>query len=257
MHGRHRLIVREGAVRTTMYADHTVTMNEELYDLVDDPGERRDLAPAQPDLVAEMRARLDAALKNVPVAGSAAALAGSGADGAAKPPVIHLRFAGGGRARRVSGTITLGDAKTKARSFTVDPVELGRDALTITGEKASIAFSTNASATVGFDIVVDPPAAPVTWDLYLDDQPWPDDAVFGGPYGLLAPSLRRGIASDEARSFALAGVLPQIDPRRDTGVFVTRDRRGETDVTAARSGENDSARDEETKRLLREWGYAK
>ena len=254
IHGRHRLIVREGLVRTTMYADHTVTANEELYDLVDDPGERHDLAPTSPDLVAEMRARLAAALQNVPVAGSAAAIAGPAED-ATKPPVIHLRFAGGGKGRRVSGTLTIGDAKTKARGFTVDPVELGRDALTITGEKASIAFSLSTTAAVGFDIVVDPPGAPVGWDLYLDDQPWPEGAVFGGPYGLLAPTLRHGIAGDEARLFARAIALPPIDPRRDVGLFVTRERRGELDLAAAPQG--DPAGAEETARLLREWGYAK
>jgi hypothetical protein len=259
IHGRHRLIVREGPVRTTIYADHTVTSNEELYDLTDDPGERHDLAPAQPDLVAEMRARLDAALNNVPVAGSAAALAAG--DEGTKPPVIHLRFAGGGKARRVSGSLTFGDARTKARSFTIDPVELGRDALTITGEKASIAFMTSASATatVGFDIVVDPPAAPVTWDLYLDDRPWPDDSVFGGPYGLLARSLVHGLAADDARALAAAPALPTIDPRRDVGVFITRDRRAGGDEGAARSGDRDRDPEgaEETARLLREWGYAK
>ena len=256
IHGRHRLIVREGPVRTTLYADHTVTSNEELYDLTDDPGERHDLAPAQPDRVAEMRARLDAALKNVPVAGSAAALAAGDEGDGSKPPVIHLRFAGAGKARRVSGTLTFGDARTKARSFTIEPVELGRDALTITGEKATIAFMTSASvtATVGFDIVVDPPAAAVTWDLYLDDLPWPDDGVFGGPYGLLARSLRHGIAADDARAFAAAPALPTIDPRRDVGVFITRDRRG----GGERSGDLESAEGaEETARLLREWGYAK
>jgi hypothetical protein len=256
IHGRHRLIVREGLVRTTLYADHTVTSNEELYDLTDDPGERHDLAAAQPDRVAEMRARLEAALKNVPVAGSAAALAaGAAGDDGTKPPVIHLRFAGGGKARRVSGTLTFGDARTKARSFTVDPIELGRDAITITGEKASIAFMTSASvtATVGFDIVVDPPAAPVAWDLYLDDLPWPADGVFGGPYGLLARSLAHGIAAEDARALAAAPALPTIDPRRDLGVFITRDRGG----AGERSGDPDPESAEETARLLREWGYAK
>jgi choline-sulfatase len=253
--GRHRLITREGLVRTTMFEGRTVTVSEELYDLVDDPGERHDLAKTSPDLVAEMRARLAAALENVPVAGSAAALAGP-ADDPIKPPVIHLRFAGGGRAHRVSGTFTVGDAKTKARSFTVDPVELGRDAVTPRAEKASIAFATSPTATVGFDIVVDPVSAPVTWDLYLDDQPWPPGAVFGGPYGLLAPALRGGLAGDEARLAARANALPSIDPRRDLGVFVTRERRGESDRGAADPA-GDPAGAEETARLLREWGYAK
>jgi arylsulfatase A-like enzyme len=255
--GRHRLITREGLVRTTMFEGRSVTVNEELYDLVDDPGERHDLAPTSPDRVAEMRARLAAALANVPVAGSAAALAGP-ADDPTKPPVIHLRFAGGGQAHRVSGTFTVGDARTKARAFTVDPVELGRDAISIRAEKASVAFATSPTATVGFDIAVDPVSAPIAWELYLDDQPWPVDAVFGGPYGLLSPALRGGLAGEEARATARANALPPIDPRRDLGLFVTRERRGESDPASAADGDPAGARGaEETARLLREWGYAK
>ena len=248
MHGRHRLLVRDGAARTTTFADRTVTVNEELFDLVDDPGERRDLAKDHPDLVAEMRARLVAAIAKVPVAGSLAAT--SPAEDAT-PPTIHLRFVGGGRARRVSGALALGDAKNKARAFTVEPIELGRDALKIAGDRAEIALTTSPSAAVGFDIVVDPPETPVKWDFYLDDQPWPDQAVFGGPYGLLAPGLRRGLATEEARLQAQSPLLPPIDPRRDVGMFVVRERRGE-----ASEAHDDGEGAEEMARLLREWGYA-
>ena len=253
MHGRYRLIVKEGPARTTILPDKVVTVAEELYDLVDDPGERRDLAPGRPDLVAEMRARLVAALQNVPVAGSAAVIA-SAAD-LGKPPTIHLRFAGGARPHRVTGSIVIGDAKTKPRTFTIDPVvELGKDALKITGAKAELAFTTSPSLALGFDIVVDPPSTPVTWDLYFDDKPWSDDGVFGGPYGLLAPALRHGMTTEEQRLGAQSTLLPPIDPRRDVGVFVVRERRGEVAVEAIKDDGDEGA--EEMARLLREWGYA-
>jgi hypothetical protein len=249
MHGRHRLLVREGPARITMLPDRTVTVAEELFDLVDDPGERVNLAPTHPELVAELRARLTAALANVPVAGSAAATAPE--DG--KPPVVHLRFAGAARARRVSGVITVGDAKLRPRSFTLEPVDLGRDAFKLTGNKAELAFTTSPRGPVGFDLVVDPPATPVSWELYLDDAPWPDDATFAGPYGLAAPLLRGGIKSDDARLLAQASLLPSLDPRRDLGLFVARERRG-GESTEAREESDESA--EEMARLLREWGYA-
>ena len=251
MHGRHRLIVRDGAARTTTFADRTVTVNEELFDLVDDPGERRDLARDNPDLVREMRARLVAAIAKVPVAGSIAATAAPATEDA-RPPTIHLRFVGGARARRVSGAIAIGDAKNKPRAFTVEPIELGRDSLKIAGERAEIAMTTSPAAAVGFDIVVDPPTTPVTWDLYLDDARWPDDAVFGGPYGLLTPALRHGMENDAERLLAQASLLPPIDPRRDVGVFIVRERRGE--VSETRDEADEGA--EEMARLLREWGYA-
>ncbi len=151
-----------------------------------------------------------------------------------RPPVVHLRFVGGGSARRVSGTITIGDAKAKPRSFDVQPVELGRDAFKADGEKLDVSFRTSASVPVGFDVVVDPPGTPVGWELWLDDEPWPEDGVFGGPYGLPAPLLWRGIASDDARASAEATALPSIDTRHDVGLFVVRERPREGEGAARR-----------------------
>ena len=250
MHGQYRLLVREGLARTTMLKDRTVTASEELYDLAVDPGERHDLAAARPDLVAEMRARLTAALKNEAVVGTAAATAG---EGSAKRPSIRLRFVGGAQARRVSGAITVGDAKSKASSFTIEPVELGHDSVKLAGDRATLALTTSAASAVGFDITVDPPATPVTWDLSLDDQAWPAEAVFGGPYGLVAPALRGGMTTDESRLVAAAAFLPSIDPRRDVGVFIIRERGGDTSEAPR---EDDPEGAEEMARLLREWGYA-
>jgi hypothetical protein len=262
MHGRWRLLAREGAARIVIQGDKARESDYELYDLVEDPGERHDLAGRKPEIVAEMKARLEAALKNVAVAGSGhTPAAASGAPAAAsalaqadaqKPPILHLRFVGGAQARRVSGTITIGDGKTKPRSYDVQPVELGRDAFRLEGARVDIALRTTASAPVGFDIVVDPPSTPVTWDLWLDEKPWPEEGVFGGPFGLLASVLRKGVATDEARLAAHTTALPTIDPRRDIGLFVARERRGD----AADAHEGSDEGNEEMARLLREWGYA-
>jgi arylsulfatase A-like enzyme len=73
--GHHQLIVREGDARTTIVGDKSHTVAEELFDLNEDPGERRDIAKKEPHIVAEMKARLEAALKNVPVVGTQAAAA--------------------------------------------------------------------------------------------------------------------------------------------------------------------------------------
>jgi arylsulfatase A-like enzyme len=257
MVGRHRMLVRDGAARTTYLADKVVTVNEELYDLVDDPGERRDLVLSKPDVVLEMRARLAAALKNAPVAGTHAAVAGGGGGGGAspeqpsQPPVLHLRFAGGGHARRVSGAITVGSGKSKPRSIDVVPVELGKDGFKIVGDRIELALTTSPGGSLGLDLVIDPPTTPVTWELYLDDKPWPDELVFGGPYGLVTPALQRGVVSDEARLAAQSPAMPPIDPRRDSGLFVVRERRGE-----AAPEVHDGEGAEEMARLLREWGYA-
>jgi arylsulfatase A-like enzyme len=264
LYGHHRLLVREGAAKTTYLGDKAVTVNEELYDLDVDPGERKDLAPSSPQLVLEMRARLAAALAHAPVAGSAGSAGSAGgmatSAGAAKPPVeaqtgapvVHVRFASGGRSRRISGTMTAGDARLPTKSIEVVPVELGRETFKVAGNKVDLAFTTSASTVVGFDVVLDPPTAALAWDVYMDERPWGADQVFGGPFGILAPLLRSGLMSDEARLAAQAPLLPPIDPRRDVGLFVVRERRGETKESPADADEGA----EEMARLLREWGYA-
>jgi arylsulfatase A-like enzyme len=262
--GKWRLLAREGAARIVIQGDKTRETDFELYDLSEDPGERRDLAGRRPEIVAEMKARLEAALKNVAVAGASrapTATADAGAataaatpppDDPAKPPTLHLRFAGGPSPRRVSGTIVIG-GKTKARSFTVEPVELGREAFKTDGAKVDLAFRTSTQVPVGIDVVVDPPGTPVSWELWLDDQPWPDEGVFGGPFGLAAGALKKGVTTDEGRLAAQASALPTIDARRDVGLFVARERRGDAEPSG-QGGTDEGA--EEMARLLREWGYA-
>ena len=194
-HGRYRFVARAGA--------------PELYD-VDDP--KKNVAAGSPEIVAEMRARLDAALARVPVAGSAEARAPDG-----PRPFWHLRFATAGAARRVSGTIAFDDGKV----LRVVPVGLGADAYRAFGTKVSLSFTTLPKAVVGVDLETDPPGARVRWELHLDDAPWPDGAVFAGPHGLPAPHAATGVS--EGDPLLLGGALPAIDPARERGFFVVRE----------------------------------
>ncbi len=245
-HGRHRYVVHEGKTRTLVKDGKEVTIEHELYDLVDDPGERRNLAGANPDLVAEMRARLDAALAKADVAGSPSPPEPGGDRG---PPLVRMRFAGAGASRRVSGSIRVREPGAKIE---VRPVDLGPEGFKATKQGVELAFTTNPSAVIGFDLVVEPPLAALAWELYLDDAPWPVKAVLAGPFGLFTPLLRAGLEGAEARFAADATQLPHIDPARDLGVFVTRERRGAPREVSTNDDENGA---EEMARLLREWGY--
>jgi len=248
--GRYRLLVREGKAQTTRIGDKSVTVSDELFDLEDDPGERHDIAPTRPDLVAEMRARLAAAEKNVAVVGSQAASGGEEGKDSLVP--LHLRFAGGGAVHRVSGSLQGAQAPV---AFRVEPVGIAREVLKVDGSRVEFAFSTVPDGVVGFDVRVEPADAKLTWDLYLDDKPWPNDRFFAGPLGLAEGSLEHGIASDEARSAIVSSALPVINFTRDLGLFVTYSG-ARTDVAGASGAGAVGAGAKEMSRVLRAWGYA-
>jgi hypothetical protein len=237
------------------------TFEDELYDLAVDPGERRNVAHQHPDVVAELRARLAAGLANAPAADAPA----PPTEG--PPPMLRIRFAGAGQVHRVAGTLTVGDGK-HAVTVAVDPAGIARDALRVqapsaAGTPASLqqvidfALATSPEAALGFDLKVDPPGAPVSWQLFLDDGPWPEGHTFAGPFGLPAVAAKEGIAGDDARDELYAASIPLIDPARDLGVFLTRDRHGSGAGGESPSGPAPSPEAaKEMQRMLQQWGYA-
>ncbi len=255
-----RVVVTEGRGTRGILWDrwhlvvHENSTEDELYDLQDDPGERHDVAKRNRDVVAELRARLTAALANVNAADAKDAPASTTA------PVIHMLFAGAGRAHRVTGMITAGDGK-HAVTLAVAPIGVPADVVRLDGPTASFSLTTASDALVGLDVRVDPPAAPVSWRLYLDDGPWPDGATYAGPFGLPAVASRTGIAGDDARAEAYAASTPLVDPARDLGVFLTRDRpqSGAGASPASQTPEAAAAAKAaltEMQRVLQQWGYA-
>jgi hypothetical protein len=238
---------------------------DELYDLAADPGERRNVAHGHPDVVAELKARLAAALANTPTADAV------DVPPATSPAVLRMRFAGAGAAHRISGSMTLGDGKHPT-TVTVEPAGIAREVLRVLpadhadGARAVLdfAFSTAPEAPVGFDVKIDPPGAAVAWELFLDDAPWPEGRTFAGPFGLRTDAARAGLTTEAARDEAFATSLPSIDPARDLGVFITRDRPGtdapvtaagpRTTVESSPPSSTEAAR--EMQRMLEQWGYA-
>jgi choline-sulfatase len=253
--GNDRYVVRDPIAQKVLVKDKEVVVTEELYDLSQDPGERRNLVKEQPDKVAEMRARLEAAEKNVPVTGSARSAvvppgplsSGRIPEGTSSSRAVSLRFAGAGGAHRVSGTISADGATLR-----VTPVGLAPEAARSQGGRVEVAFTTSKDAVTGFDLDLVPTSASVRWVFFLDDAPWPADRVYAGAFGLAAPSLRTGIFGEEARAAAAAGEPAFVDAAHDLGLFVTRQAVREPEaIERGRGGAG-----EEMRRLMREWGYA-
>ena len=246
--GNWHLVVHDAPAHPSTQTDggKAPPVEDELYDLEQDPGERRNVARVHADVVEEMRARLTAALANVPTADARV-------ETTPPLPVVRFRFAGAGRAHRVAGTLTAGDDRRPAR-VTLRTAGIPPENVRSAGAHADFTLTTSPDAVVGFDALVDPPGVPLTWRFSLDDEPWPDDATFAGPFGLRAVAAKEGIATDEARTEAYSSTAPVVDPARDLGVFVTRDKADRTDETAWPAP--DSAAAKEMQRVLQDWGYA-
>jgi arylsulfatase A-like enzyme len=249
--GKWHFIERRGDAQEITIDGETKTVLNELYDLDDDPGETHNIAKDHKDVVAEMMARIKAAAGNVPVAGTNEAVA--------PDPVVttsggsHFRFAGGGEVHRISGRIV---ATAPAK---IDPVNLPATAISQSGEGGALvdfSFVTVKDAVVGFDITT-PPGSPMSWTVYLDDAPWPEHRIFGGPFGLESASLSRGLLSDEARAAAVSSHVAEIDPQRDLGLFVTIDGSGAgSNLASAPSRAKNGAAASEMNQMLKQWGYA-
>lgn len=218
--------------------------HEFLFDLAQDPGERHDLSGSRADMVAEMRARLSAALKNVAPAGSAEAPV----QPKDQVPWTHVRFAGGGRVRRVSGHVKI----EKGKLGELTPVGTLADAFRKTDDGFDVTLDTSATDLVGFDLLTQPPAADLVWSFSCDDRPLGAGLVFGGPFGIAKKGLESRISGEAQRESIRAARFPEVDPRRDDGLFVARDKAGAAFNREGSAGEGAA----EMARMLREWGYA-
>lgn len=243
--GDYRLLTREGKAETVIFAGRDVAMPLELFDLAHDPGERRNIARSQPEKTAEMKARLAAAMHEVPVSGAVAEPVAR-----AEAIAVTLRLAGGGGVHRVSGSVSVDAGAT----LVVRPSGLGADAVRGASPRVELAFSTLPDAAVGVDLEVNPSSAPLHWELFLDDRKLTAAEVFAGPFGLAAPGLVAGLVTDEGRAAAFSARPALIDPRRDLGLFVTRERGAEPEAVGR--GKPAGAGNDEMRRLMREWGYA-
>ena len=256
--GRWRWIERDPAARHLVGHHGEEERRDELYDLEADPGERRRVAARDPAVVAPLREALALAMARgrTDEAQRSDALAGStraATTVSPEPCRVHLRFAGGGAARRVTGSLSI--RTSPGARLRATPVGIPDDALRVLPGGVELALTTSASLAVGVDVEVTPATADLAWELWLDDAPWPAGRTYGGPLALASPALATGIATHDARAAATGpGFAATIDARRELGLFVLRDPVGDELDTGR--GESSEA-DHEIADMFRAWGYAK
>jgi choline-sulfatase len=246
-----RLIVHDAPPHPQAEPDDSppLQLEDELYDLEDDPGERHNVARTHPDVVADLRARLAEAIADVQAPETPRAVA------TATFSSVHLRFVGAGQAHKVSGTVTVGDEHHPA-TIGVEPTAGASATIRRADARVDFELATSPDAAVGLDLHVRPAGAAIAWRLSLDGGPWPAGATFAGPFGLKALASKGGIATPEARAEARAAAPPVIDPLRDLGVFVTRDGTDQPSEATVESPTENSEGMKEMQRVLQEWGYA-
>jgi arylsulfatase A-like enzyme len=237
--GEWRLVVRDPVAQLVRTRAGVLILENELYQVGRDPGEREEVSARHPDVVARLRRLLDEATARIKTAAEPAATDRSSA-------TIRLRFVGAGGVHRVTGLLTT------SGSLTVQPVGLRPNAVRRVGEGYRIDLVTRPRDPVGMDLRVDPPVADLRWQLELDGKPWPAEAVFAGSFGTVAPELVQGLVGDASRAQAAAEVEPILAAHLELGVFVTRTAAArEIDVGVS------TAASQEAMRLMQAWGYAR
>jgi hypothetical protein len=257
--GRWRYVERDAGAQVIRRAEQAPSATpEELYDLVEDPGERRDVARQNRDVVNRMRDRLGEALARSTAADAqkSASLAGSRHEPKddSPPARIHLRFSGAG-SRAVHLLIKTPDPEPGAPvpHLTALAHEVDPDSLRGDGRTLDASFYTLANTAVGLDLEVSPASTALRWEIQIDGKPLDGAHVYGGSFGLAAPALVGGILDGEARLVATSPQLPIIDPRLDLGLFVTREPAGDVGLNDPGAGGEALG---EVKQLLEMWGYA-
>jgi arylsulfatase A-like enzyme len=257
--GRYRYVEHDDLAQQRVHAKHGVlAVKEELYDLEEDPGERRNIAEERKDDVRRLQELLAEALATSTAQDvrQSAALAGSRhqSQDTSPPARLRLRFSGGSQARRWTIAGRLADPepgapepRLKVTVFQEDPGAAHVDGRVFDGTLRS-----HPGALVGLDLEVSPSSTPIQWSIQVDEQALRPEQIFGGTFGLKAPMLLEGLQGAEARLMATAEGTPLIDARREVGVFVLRDPSADVGVSLSSGGEALG----EVQQLLSNWGYA-
>jgi len=236
--GNWRLVVRSPVARRLRKGESEFEKKFELYNLKEDPGERRDVSAVNGDVVERLQTELVRMLSANKVSAPPSAKANSGAG------TIRLRFATAGRSARIHGALRLkgeGSLRVVSEGERVNVMPTGPAAL-------DIDFRSEPDRALELQLMVEPADADILWKWSLDDAPWPQRATFGGPLFVSIPVLAEGLSSALNDELVVAD-SPYIAAKRELGIFVTRNSRLDTTTTLSESAER------EAQQAMQAWGY--
>lgn len=239
--GTWRMIRRDDTARL-LGADGFST-DPELFDLARDPGERSNVMSSHRDEGARLTQLLNA---RIAAPGLARGLDPALGRGQGERARLAVRFAGGARARKVSGWLKVEGAQASDVSVS----DVGRVSSRVAGGRFEVTLDTDPREAAGFDWSL-PQGATPSWEFFLDGAPWPSESVFVGPLGIARADAARGVSGD-ALALALGLRPPFIAAGEEVGLYVVIDRApGGDSGTSAPAGAA-----AETMKLLQDWGYA-
>jgi hypothetical protein len=159
---------------------------------------------------------------------------------------VHLRIATAGRIADLIGTVKLvGEGK-----LTVTAADCLATVTSVGTNEYRLTTRSKSESTVGFDLLLEPANADIRWNWQLDGAPWPRNAVFVGPLGILAAELAEGLHSIDSDKL-VASQLPYVSARQELGLFITRDSGLNQAVTLSESAQV------EAQQAMQAWGYVR
>ena len=236
--GDWRLIVRSPVARRIRRGESEFEKAVELYNIKQDPGERRDVSATNKDTVLRLQGELRRQLASITPTAVAKSVKSSG--------IARIRLATSGHIASVSGSLRLvGDGK-----LTVNADGCAANITPLGHNEFRIVAQSKPDSTIGFNLIFEPANADISWQWWLDGAPWPANDFFAGPLGLVAPRLAEGLHgsnSDELVAFE----SPYISPTHETGIFVARDMGLKPASSLSESAQI------EAQQAMQAWGYVR
>jgi len=207
----------------------------ELYDLLSDPGERRDVSSQHLEIVDrlknELMRRIEAPQQSENLTDVSRAN-------------VHVRISSGVDDGVLVGSIRLATGRIVATS--------SNSALSITSNAPNMArveVSMLHESLVDLDLIIEPANSDVDWNWQFAGKPWPKTAYYVGPLGI-GRDISEGLRANEGDSM-VAAQAPYVVRSRERGIFVTRDTASEADTVVSPAAQI------EAQQAMQAWGYVR